>query len=247
MSWRVKWRTRLRRLFPYLVATAGGFLTAYLLVFLVVFPTDLLPDEGKVPNVVGLTFTDAENKLFGAGYQTRVGEQVYHATSPATTVLTQTPPGGTNEQKGTTVTLDVSAGPRVSRIPGVVGQTRQQAQVAIENAGFELGEVGERDDESARGTVLSMSPEPGTEVRLPAVVSLVVSSGPSTVEVPDAVGRTLPEARMIVEAAGLTSGEIEADTLSYLPPGTVIAQSPGARQRVSPGTRVSFRLSGRAP
>ena len=241
------WRLRLRRLFPYLVAAAGGFLTAYLIVFLLVFPTDLLPDEGKVPNVVGLTLPDAERMLFSAGYTTQVGEQVYHATSPATTILTQTPPGGTKEQKGATITLDVSAGPRTSRVPNVVGQTQQQAQVAIENAGFELGDVSERDDESARGTVLGMSPQPGGEIRLPAVVTLTVSSGPSQVEVPDVSGRTLPEARMMIESAGLVSGAIEQDTLSMMPPGTVTGQLPSAGQRVSPGSRISFQLSGRLP
>lgn len=239
------WRLWLRRAFPYLVASASGFLIAYLLVFLVVFPTDLLPDEGKVPNVIGLTFQDAERRLFSAGYKSQVGEQVYHATSPATTVLTQTPPGGTTEQKNTTITLDISAGPRVARVPNVVGQTQQQAQVAIENAGFELGDVSERDNEAARGTVLSMSPEPNTEVRLPAVVSVVVSGGPSQVDVPDVAGRSLPEARMIIESAGLVSGEVETDTLSMLPPGTVISQSPSSGMRASPGSRVSLRLSGR--
>lgn len=241
------WRAGLRRLFPYLVASAGGFLTAYLLVFLVVFPTDLLPDEGKVPNVVGLTFPDAERRLFSAGYKAQLGEQVYHATSPATTVLTQTPPGGTNEQKNATITLDVSAGPRTSRVPNVIGQTRQQAQIAIENAGFDMGDIAERDDDAARGTVLSMSPDPGVEVRLPAVVTLVVSGGPSQVEVPDVVGRTLPEARMIIESQGLISGDVIPDTLSMLPPGTITSQRPAPGQRASPGTRVTFTLSGRVP
>lgn len=241
------WRAGLRRLFPYFVASAGGFLTAYLLVFLVVFPTDLLPDEGKVPNVVGLTYANAESRLFSAGYKVEVGDQVYHATSPATTVLTQTPPGGTVEQKGATITLDISAGPRVARVPGVVGQARQAAQVALENAGFDLGEVAERENDAPRGTVLAASPEPGVEVRLPAVVSMIVSSGPSTVDVPDVTGRTLPEARMLVESSGLVSGGVELDSLSLAPPGTVTGQTPAAGQRVSPGTQVSFRLSGRTP
>jgi eukaryotic-like serine/threonine-protein kinase len=241
----LNWRSSLRRFIPYLVAAAGGFLTAYLIIFLVVFPTDLLPDEGKVPNVVGLAFPDAESHLFSAGYRAQVGEQVYHATSPATTVLSQTPPGGTFEQKGSTITLDISAGPRLARVPSVVGLTTQQAQVAVENAGFEMGEVAEREDQAPRGTVLSISPEPGTEVRLPAVVSFVVSGGPMTVQVPDAVGRTLSEARMIVESAGLVSGDVVPDSVSQFPPGVVTSQSPAPGQYVSPGSRVSFRLSAR--
>jgi eukaryotic-like serine/threonine-protein kinase len=242
-----RWRAVLRRLFPYLVAAAGGFLTAYLLVFLVVFPTDLLPDEGKVPNVVGLTYPDAERRLFAAGYRAEVGDRIHHATSPATTVLAQTPPGGTVEQKGSTITLDVSVGPRVARVPNVVGQTQQQAQVAMENAGFDVGEVTEQEHESPRGTVISMSPDPGVDVRLPAVISLVVSAGPGWVDVPDVVGRTLGEARMLIESAGLLTGEAQVDSFALQPPGTVIGQDPGAGLRVVPGTRVSFRVAGRSP
>lgn len=243
----MNWRGGLRRLIPYLVASTAGFFTAYLIVFLVVFPSDLLPDEGKVPNVVGLLYDDAERQLFGSGYKTQVGDQIFHATSPKGTVLTQNPPGGTREQKGTTITLDISGGPRLARVPNVVGQPRQTATVAIENAGFDLGDVTERADNSAAGTVLSTDPAPGVNLTLPAAVSLVVSEGPSAVQIPDVVGRTLAVARTVLESAGLTAGEIEVDSLSESPGGTVLSQSPQAGASLAPGSRINLRVAGRTP
>ena len=50
----MSWRDRTRRLLPYLIVAATGFLAAYLYVFFFVFPSDLLPNDAKVPNVVGL-------------------------------------------------------------------------------------------------------------------------------------------------------------------------------------------------
>ena len=48
-----------RRAFPYLVVSAFGFLLAYVLLFIFAFPSDVVPDDGRVPAVVGLPFDQA--------------------------------------------------------------------------------------------------------------------------------------------------------------------------------------------
>ena len=162
-------------------------------------------------------------------------------------MLTQTPPGGSREQKGTTITLDVSGGQRLGRVPNVMGQQRQTAIVAIENAGFDMGDVVEKPDNSAAGTVLSTDPAPGVEVTLPTAVSVVVSQGPMSVTVPDLIGRTTAAARTLLESSGLSSGAIETDSTSDSPGGTVLSQSPPGGSSASPGSKVTLRVAGRSP
>ena len=52
----MNWRATTRRLLPYLIVAAAGFLLAYLFVFAFVFPAGVVPDDGRVPAVAGLDF-----------------------------------------------------------------------------------------------------------------------------------------------------------------------------------------------
>ena len=53
----MNWRATSRRLLPYALVAAGGFLLAYLVVAFLVFPPEIVPDDAKVPQVVGLLCT----------------------------------------------------------------------------------------------------------------------------------------------------------------------------------------------
>src|SRR5207253_3244549 len=56
---RMSWRGRLRRFLPYLISAVGGFLLAYLIVAFFIFPSGVIPEDVRVPNVVGLTYAEA--------------------------------------------------------------------------------------------------------------------------------------------------------------------------------------------
>src|SRR5919107_691759 len=181
----------MRRLLPYLVAAAGGFLAAYLVIFFFVFPSSLVPDDARVPNVLGLQYDDAGRRLRAAGFVAARGEQVLHAAAPKSTVLRQDPGAGELEPKGMRVLLDVSAGQRRANVPDVNGLTREEAEAALTRAGFDIGDVIERGGNTPRGQVVGSVPSVGAEVLLPATVTLLVSSGPAGVQVPDVVGQTI--------------------------------------------------------
>jgi serine/threonine-protein kinase len=242
----VNWRATTRRLLPYFLAAAGGFLIAYLVVFLFVFPTAIVPNEGQVPNVVGLTYDDATRRLRAADFETGSGQQIFHATVPQGTVLRQHPAAGRAEAKGTRVLLDVSSGQRRAEVPDVIGMTRQQAEVALQNAGFEVGEVVERPSDARRGAVVATAPAAATSLNLPASVSIVVSGGLVTVDLPDVIGRPVDAARATLEQLGLKVA-VHVDSAATAAPNTVVAQSPAARRAVPTGSFVSLRVSGRRP
>ena len=243
----MNWRTTTRRLLPYLITAAVGFLAAYLYVFFFVFPSDLLPNDAKVANVVGLTYDDAENRLRTLGLTVKSGETRFHATAPKGTVLEQLPRSGTQVSRGTVVRLDVSAGQRTATVPRVVGTTQQQAQVLLENAGFDIGDVVQQRADAPRGRVLASDPPDGETLTLPRTVGLTVSAGPPTVALPDLLGRSLGEARSAVEQLGLNVTTVIVDSSAFDPPGTVTGQSPAANASVTTGTGVRITVSGRAP
>jgi serine/threonine-protein kinase len=78
---------------------------------------------------------------------------------------------------------------------------------------------------------------------LPGTVDIVLSKGPSTVQMPDFYGRSMGEARSMVEQLGLRVAGISRDTSSLQPENTVIRQLPAAGQSISAGGPVSLTIS----
>ena len=232
-----------RRAFPYLIAAVAGFLISYLAVFLFAFPAEVLPDDGILPNVVGKTFEDASAILQKAGFAAQQGETRFHKTIPANVVLQEDPPAGSRQKRGIDVVLVLSGGQRSAEVPVVTNMSQQQARIAIENTGLTLGNVTEQLADQPRGLVISSSPPAGTQVQLPGSVDIVLSKGPATVQVPDLYGRSVGEARSMIEQIGLRIAGVSRDTSSLQPENTVIRQLPAAGQTVSAGGAVSLTVS----
>jgi eukaryotic-like serine/threonine-protein kinase len=239
----VNWRALPRRAFPYLIAAVGGFLISYVAVFLFAFPAEVLPDDGVLPNVVGRTFEDASAILQKAGFPAQQGETRFHKTIPANVVLQEDPPAGSRQKRGTAVVLALSGGQRSAEVPVTTNMSQQQARISIENTGLTLGTVTEQLADQPRGLVIASSPPAGTKVQLPGSVDIVLSKGPATVQVPDLYGRTVGEARSMIEQLGLRIAGVSRDTSSLQPENTVIRQLPAAGQTVSAGGPVSLTVS----
>jgi eukaryotic-like serine/threonine-protein kinase len=232
-----------RRAFPYLIVAVGGFLIAYLAIFLFAFPAEVVPDDGILPNVVGLSFADAQASLEKAGFHAQQGETRFHKTIREGVVLQEDPPAGSRQKRGIDVVLAISGGQRTAEVPQLIYMTQQQAKVAIENTGLTMGTITEKMSDQQRGFVVESNPPAGTKLALPASVDIVISQGPATLPVPDLYGRTLAEARSMIEQMGLRVGGVTRDTSSITPENTVIGQVPAAGQNVSNGGAISLRVS----
>lgn len=180
----MSWRSGLRRTLPYALASIGGFLIAYLIVAFLIFPSGLIPRDIRVPNVIGLTFDDAVRRLAERGLRGMRGEERYHGASPRGTVLEQMPASGSRDVEGATVTLVVSGGQQFAKVPNLVGLSQEQATLALDDAGFDLGDIIERPSQLPRGQVIETRPNAGSDTPVPSAVALVVSGGPTSTAAP---------------------------------------------------------------
>ena len=240
------WRGLARRSLPYLIAATGGFVLAYLVVALVIFPARLIPSDRKVPNVVGMPYDDAARRLQIDGFRVTTRDQRFSTAAPAGAVLEQSPAPGTEVPRGETVALDVSRGQRQGEVPPLIGLTVAQAEQALENEGLNLGEVTEREDVAPRGQVIASTPPSATRVPVPSVVTLVVSAGPRTVQLPDVVGQSGSQARALLQQLGFRVA-VQVDSFSSMPAGAVVDQDPAGGRSVRAGSRVTLTVSGAAP
>ena len=112
------------------------------------------PKPITVPNVVGMPFESAESTLQGAGFAVS-RDDVDDAKQPEGIVVGQNPAAGTQQGKGSVITLQVSKGPQTSQVPDVTSQTEHDATTQLTQSGFEVQSVEEIVDTEASTAVCS--------------------------------------------------------------------------------------------
>ncbi|MFC4013521.1 PASTA domain-containing protein [Nonomuraea purpurea] len=135
-------------------------------------------------------------------------------------VLGTSPASGTVVNRGSTVSLQVSAG---LPVPSVVGQQRKAAEAALTGAGLAVGAVTRSCSPQPDGQVLSTDPQAGRRVPGGTPVGLTVSRQGATV--PSVVGRSRADGRAAVIAAGFTVRTIGQVVEDESKVGTILSQS----------------------
>lgn len=138
-------------------------------------------EQVKVPNVTGVTLSDATTRLSNKGLNLGTIENVWDEKYAEGIVILQDPLTDTTVAAGTKVNLSVSKGkqpPRVE-VPDVKGLTVTEATAKLKAAKMELGTV-TRAASTAYFTeqVASQDPAAGVQVEEGAKVNVVVSTGP---------------------------------------------------------------------
>ncbi|WP_092804842.1 Stk1 family PASTA domain-containing Ser/Thr kinase [Klenkia marina] len=150
----------------------------------------------EVPAVSGQGQQQAIGFLQEADLDPVVTEE-FSEDVPAGTVIAADPTDGARIIIGSDVALVVSKGPERFTVDGaLVGQPYADAAAAVEALGGDLQVVqaDSRSDDVEVGSVMSVDPAPGTELRRGATVTLTVATGPATAVVPDGLVGSDPEA-----------------------------------------------------
>jgi serine/threonine-protein kinase len=194
----------------------------------------------KVPDVVGLKEDEATRLLERRGLEVKVEEQA-NPDVPKGEVFDQDPNAGQTADQGSEVAIRVSKGPPKVEVPSVVNQSVESARAELQSFGFTLTVSSEQDSESVpAGNVISQSPGAGEKAPQGSSVSVVVSSGPAMVTVPDVVCDPVAQARQEIMQAGLRPQEGGSEFSDDCPKGTVASQSPGANAQVEQGSTVTY-------
>jgi serine/threonine-protein kinase len=99
-------------------------------------------------------------------------------------VIRTQPEAGEVVREGATITVFVSGGEEMVPVPGLIGQTRNEANITLTQAGLRLGNVEEEFSDRPVGTVIRSDPAAGIEVPLDSQVDLVLSRGPEPTPTP---------------------------------------------------------------
>ncbi|MBN2622414.1 MAG: serine/threonine protein kinase, partial [Acidimicrobiales bacterium] len=198
-------------------------------------------EQVTVPHVIGQQLEAATTTLEAEGFEvTPVFET---SDRPENEVTASDPPAGEEADLGSTVTLTVSSGPEPVVVPNVVNMTEPEARQALTAVNLTATTVQEENAEVEEGLVFEQDPPADQEVPPGTAVTIKVSSGAGTIEVPNVAGQSQDDARNALAGAGFTSVTASQEASDDVPSGTVIRTSPTAGESVSPDTTITIVVS----
>ncbi|APE32647.1 serine/threonine protein kinase [Nocardia mangyaensis] len=135
------------------------------------------PEQVPVPFVVGQDISVAEPNLVGSsGFEINVEE--VKSTAPRGQVIATDPAGGTRVDKGSTITVQVSSGDRIT-MPDLTGLTPAQAQDQLRELGW-TGQLSQTSvltlDGSTVGKIVGQSPLPNSSTTMTSNIVIRVGA-----------------------------------------------------------------------
>jgi serine/threonine-protein kinase len=220
-------------------------LTATFILFaLVGMRAALRSREVQVPNLVGVTVDEASLALAEVGLTLRVdANQRPDDRVPAGTILQQDPRAGAQARRQRTIRAVLSAGPRATTVPQLVGQSDRTARMRLVEDGLAIATVSEfRSPDYPAEAIVAQDPAPSA--RAPQV-SLLVNRGEeaATYVMPDVIGTNGERAAEALRGRGFRVSIVGSQPYPGVPPGTVVRQQPAGGFRVSPNDPISLEVS----
>ena len=194
-------------------------------------------DQVEVPDVVGGSKAEATTTLRNAGLFESPDE--VFSDKPAGEVLAQNPPAGQLVPEGSTVTITVSKGTEIAKVPNAVDKERAAAEKALADAGFVVTVVEEFSAEVEVGRVIRQDPAAGDEAAAGSTVTITVAVG---VTLGNTVGMSQADAVSYLEGLGLTVTVKRVIDMNKI--GVVVSQAPPVGSVVPPGSAVTISVGG---
>lgn len=196
----------------------------------------------KVPKVVALSAGSARSRITRVAPNARVRiVRAYSTSVPAGHVIRQYPAPSRTLRKIGAISLTVSKGSPYAAVPSA-GATPDSTKAKLAAAGFSARYRFMPSWNTGKGSVIGLNPAPGTQVRRPATISILISSGYPRTVVPDVGSIYLTAAESQLSAKHLKANVVYVASDKWAA-NQVLSQSPAAGTEVVQGTSVRLSVS----
>jgi beta-lactam-binding protein with PASTA domain len=184
--------------------------------------------EGRyvsAPDLTRMTRDQATQAAADAGMTVKFDDG-FSETVKKGTIISTDPAGDSRVLGGSEITAVVSLGPERYEMPRLVGQTEEQARIALTEANLAVGDIkGKWSEKIDVGVVLEASEKPGTSLKKQTAIDLVLSKGPKPIKIKDYTGESAAKAEQELSDAGFQV-KINSENSDTVAAGLVIKQSP---------------------
>ncbi|MDQ3281921.1 MAG: PASTA domain-containing protein [Acidobacteriota bacterium] len=199
------------------------------------------------PNLIGRSITDARKLTQDLGVDLVVDERHRRNSDkvPVGNIVWQnrTPGAASFIKRGSTLRVELSAGPLVLRVPDFAGVTPGTGMLRLGQQNLKLANLSYVSTE-ANG-ILAADPPKGTVVAPQTGVSLLVAVPPQPLNyvMPDLIDRPLETVRLVLEARGLHVATVKYEAYPGIADGIIIRQYPLRGAPVSTRDPISVVVS----
>jgi serine/threonine-protein kinase len=197
------------------------------------------PPNVSVPNLASMTCAQAANALQAAHFKSVCAPGAYNNNVTAGVLdlwsigSTQNP---TKAPYGSTITLVPSLGHQPATVPSIpTSYTFAQAQAALQAVGLAATQNNESSATVPSGLVISTAPASGASAPFGSAVSVNISTGPPTTQVPNVTDDTVDQATTALTSAGLSVSGVTGN-----PSKNVIGTQPSIGSTVPTGSSVQL-------
>lgn len=208
--------------------------------------TNDVTEEKTIPmvNVVGLYKTAAEEQMKKNGFTNYVFEEQTDDKVEEGYVISQSIDEGVSITQDTQITIVISSGRKMTKVPYVVNLEDSQATTLLEEANLKVTHGYQYDDNVEKDHVISSDPVAGTQIEEGSTVKIILSNGKEQKPaiVPNLVGMTEADAAAKLEECKLV-GSPSYDYDDNVPEGEVISQDPVVNTELDEGATVTYVVS----
>ena len=146
-------------------------------------------EKAPVPDLVGADSIEKAREKVGDQFEILEDKRVQSRVATGT-IVAQNPQAGETAQRGSAISVDVSA-TQIADLPNVEGKTREEAKQILQEAGFEVEVKIEESSVENENLVTGAAPQggKGATAEVGSTVTITVGDGPASVEVPLPKGR----------------------------------------------------------
>jgi serine/threonine-protein kinase len=194
------------------------------------------PGTVEVPKVEGLPQSRAERELEELGLKPKIQKE-YSSEIEKGQATRTVPAAGDKAERGSTIDLFISRGPKTASVPDVVGLDKADARKKLEDAGFEV-DFETENSEKPEDQVIDQSPGSGTKADDGSTVKVTLASGSN--EIPDVTGLDEDDAQQELEEAGFDVTVQTEDVDDENQDGVVQSQTPAGGSVRNVGLEVTI-------
>ncbi len=199
--------------------------------------------EVEVPNMQGLTLTQAQALIDDIGIELYVEKEIYSNSYDKGVIVEQGIPAG-RKIKRSPVGVTLSKGAKLVEVPDIVNNYAYSIDVLLSGSGLIKGSLVYEFSDEPDGIIIRQEPSAGEMVAEGTPVNYIVSSGVEKEyrAMPSIIGLQLEEATQQLEDLGFAIGQIIYEN-SEQPAGEILYQSYPEGSDVVKGSEISVKVS----
>jgi len=203
-------------------------------------------NEVSVPNLTGKSLPEGTRALTAYSLRMKVASHRYDERVPKDQILAQDPVANSKLKRNSQVRVVLSLGAKKIPVPNLEGQSFRAAQIVVLQRGLTLGVVASlASDKAEKDRVAAQYPPTEVGFAQSLTMNLLVSTGKRRREylMPDLTNQISDEVVGQFASLGLRLGPVNYDTVSGVPKGAILSQSPEPGTKIAEGGTVEFLVN----